>query len=231
MLVQRFENTPISSNCFVIYPENGHECIVVDPGTEDCSNILPFLNDHDLNVEYCFLTHEHIDHIVGLKLLKEKFGCKVVCSKNCADHLNDIKYNLSDIIDQFSPHQYFPAVDITFDDYTELPWQNTVLKFHVMLGHSQGSSILAIDNELIIGDNLIKGARTKANFFGGSKKDLLATLENILNRYGDKDLMVHCGHFESCSMKKIKPEIESQIEFLKKRLMVKTPLRLQLGGL
>jgi glyoxylase-like metal-dependent hydrolase (beta-lactamase superfamily II) len=218
MLVQRFENTPISSNCFVIYPEKGRECIVVDPGTENCNNILPFLNEHGLNVEYCFLTHEHIDHIVGLKLLKEKYGCKVVCSKNCADHLNDIKYNLSDIIDQFLPHQSFPGVDISFDDCLELSWQNSILQFFVMLGHSRGSAIMVVDNELIIGDNLIKGARTKANFFGGSKKDLLATLITVLDKYGDKDLMVHCGHFESCSMKDIKPEIESQIEFLKNKI-------------
>lgn len=218
MLVQRFENTPISSNSFVIYPENGHECIVVDPGTEDCSNILPFLNEHGLNVEYCFLTHEHIDHIVGLKLLKKKYGCKVICSKNCADHLNDIKYNLSDIIDQFSPHQHFPTVDISFDDIIELPWQNTVLQFYVMLGHSRGSAIMIVDNELIMGDNLMKGARTKANFFGGSKKDLLTTLITILDKYGDKDLTVHCGHFESCSMREIKLEIENQIKFLKKKV-------------
>ncbi len=218
MFVKRFENTPISSNCFVIYTEDNGNCIVVDPGTEDCSNVLPFLDEHNLNVEYCFLTHEHIDHAAGLKILHDNYNFKVICSTVCAAHLNDTKYNLSAIIDQFTPLDNLPQANISFDDFLDLPWQDTVLHFYVTPGHSRGSSIMVVDGELVAGDNLIKGARTKANFFGGSKNDLLESLNKILDRYGEKEMMVHCGHFESCMMKEIKPEIENQIEFLKNKL-------------
>lgn len=218
MFVKRFENAPISSNCFVIFSEGNGTCIVVDPGTVNCSNIIPFLEKHKLDVEYCFLTHEHIDHTAGLKFLRDKYNFRLVCSSICAAHLNDTKYNLSAIIDQFTPIDYLPKADISFDDYLDLQWQNTVLHCYVMPGHSQGSAIMVVDDELIVGDNLIKGARTKANFFGGSKKELLKTMNRILGIYGDGKMMVHCGHFKSCSMTDIKPEIENQIKLLKDKI-------------
>lgn len=218
MFVRRFENTPISSNCFVIYTETDKGCLVIDPGTEDCSNIIPFLDEHSLNVEYCFLTHEHIDHIVGLKLLKKKYDCKVVCSTNCAANLNDTKYNLSEFEERFEPISSFPTADITFDSHLVFNWHNMEMKMSVMLGHSRGSAMMLIGNNLFIGDNLIKGIRTKANYFGGSKKDLLVSLETLNEHYGHSDLIVHCGHFESCPMAVFKPEIEEQIVFLKRKL-------------
>lgn len=218
MFVRRFENTPISSNSFIIYDEKDKRCLVVDPGTEDCSNIIPFLDKHNLNVEYCFLTHEHIDHIVGLKLLKDKYDCKVVCSINCAANLNDTKYNLSEFEERFEPINSFPTADVTFDSHLVLNWHNMELKMYVMLGHSRGSSIMLVGGDLFIGDNLIKGMRTKANYFGGSKEDLLASLETVLERYGNSDLIVRSGHFDSCPMAEIRPEIEEQIAFLKRKL-------------
>lgn len=218
MRIQRFNNSPIDSNCFVISSEFDGSCIVVDPGTEDCSNIFPFLETNCLKVEYCFLTHEHIDHIVGMKALKEKTGCYVVCSSVCAGFLNDTKYNLSEFEERFEPTNSFPAADITFDSPLLIKWHDLDMKMSVMPGHSRGSAMMLIGKDLFVGDNLIKGLKTKANYFGGSKKDLLISLENIVERYGDLDLTVHCGHFESCPMAVIKPEIEEQIVFLKRKL-------------
>ena len=218
MFVRRFENTPISSNCFVIYTGKDKGCLVIDPGTEDCSNIIPFLDQHSLNVEYCFLTHEHIDHAIGLKLLKDKYDCKVICSTNCAAYLNDTKYNLSEFEERFEPISSFPTADVTFDSHLVFNWHDMELKMDVMLGHSRGSSIMLAGKDLFIGDNLIKGMRTKANYFGGSKEDLLVSLETLLERLGDSDLIVHSGHFDSCPLAEIKPEIEEQIAFLKRKL-------------
>ena len=217
MQVQRFINSPIDSNCFLVVNELESSCIVIDPGTEDCSNIFPFLDEKGMNVDYCFLTHEHIDHIIGLKALKEKTGCQIVCSTVCAVYLNDTKYNLSEFEERFVPTDSFPKADITFDSHLEIKWNGLDLKMSVMPGHSRGSACLLVKNNLFIGDNLIKGIRTKANFFGGSKKDLLGSLEYVLEEYGDMDLIIHCGHFDSCSMADIKPEIEEQMAFLKKK--------------
>lgn len=218
MTIQRFNNSPIDSNCFVIYSDYDSSCIVIDPGTEDCSNIFPFLETNGLKVEFCFLTHEHIDHITGLKTLKEKTGCQVVCSSVCAGYLNDTKYNLSEFEERFEPTNSFPTADITFDSMLNIKWLDMEMKVSVMPGHSRGSAMMLIGNDLFVGDNLIKGIKTKANYFGGSKRSLLSSLENLIERYGNSDLTVHCGHFESCSMEELKPEIEEQIVFLKKKL-------------
>lgn len=218
MKVRRFINSPIDSNCFILSNDGYSSCIVIDPGTEDCNNIFPYLEANGLEVEYCFLTHEHIDHIVGLKTLKEKTGCQIVCSSVCAVYLNDIKYNLSEFEERFEPNSSFPEADITFDSYLVLKWQDVDLEMSVMPGHSRGSSYLLAGKDLFIGDNLIKGIRTKANYFGGSKESLLTSLEAVLERYGGLDMIVHSGHFDSCPMAEVKIEIEEQIALLKRKL-------------
>jgi glyoxylase-like metal-dependent hydrolase (beta-lactamase superfamily II) len=218
IIIHRFINNPIDSNCFVISNEYDKNCVIIDPGTEDCSNILPFLEAYGLEVEYCFLTHEHIDHIVGMKTLKEKTGCQVVCSSVCAGYLNDTKYNLSEFEERFEPTNLFPMADITFDSNLELKWHDIELKMSVMPGHSRGSAGLLIGKDLFVGDNLIKGIRTKANYFGGSKKDLLVTLEKLIKCYGNSDLTVHCGHFDSSPLSEMTLEIEEQIVFLKRKM-------------
>lgn len=218
MIVNRFINSPVDSNCFVLSGDVDNSCIVVDPGTEDCSNIIEFINGQHLNVVYVFVTHEHIDHIFGLKTLKDKYDCKVICSSLCAGYLNNTRYNLSRMAERFFPCDNFPEADITFDEHLVLKWQNNDVHLYKMVGHSEGSAIMFIDNHMFVGDTMIKAYRTTTTLPGGSKIDLVATLERIFKEFDDPKIMVHFGHFASCEMVGLRPEIKSQISFLKEKL-------------
>ena len=72
--VKRIKNNPIDSNCYVIYDKAlGDDCIIVDPGSEDNSNLYDLLNSENLYPQYIILTHEHFDHCWGVDLLVEKY--------------------------------------------------------------------------------------------------------------------------------------------------------------
>lgn len=43
ILVGIIQNQPIDSNCFVVYNDLNSSCIIIDPGTEDCNELLLFL--------------------------------------------------------------------------------------------------------------------------------------------------------------------------------------------
>ena len=52
LLIEIIKNKPIDSNCFVIYNNSSSDCIIVDPGTKDCSDLLLFLNQKKIVPEY-----------------------------------------------------------------------------------------------------------------------------------------------------------------------------------
>ena len=223
MQVHRLINSPVDSNCFVVVGELDSNCIVVDPGTEDCSELLAFLSNHLLQVQFIFLTHEHIDHIIGCKALKEHFPqAKLVCSDLCAKNLNDTRLNLSRFAEQFAPRDSFPEPELTYSDKLVMDWQGEEVSFFKALGHSQGSSHAMIGKCLFVGDTYIYQYKTTTTLPGASKPDLVKTFESLLNDFKDESIVVYPGHFGECSLVEMKSEVMPQLAKFKRLLSNKS---------
>ena len=69
--------TPIQQNCRVLSVEGSPRCIVVDPGG-DAERIQSYLEKQNLTIAEIWLTHSHLDHCGGVKLLKQKYGCNLL---------------------------------------------------------------------------------------------------------------------------------------------------------
>ena len=52
----------------------------VDPSVYD--DVVNFLDNNDLKLDYILNTHHHNDHVGGNLKLKEKYGCKIIGSLN-----------------------------------------------------------------------------------------------------------------------------------------------------
>ncbi len=218
-MVHRIINSPVDSNCFVVVSDTGDRCIVIDPGTEDCRELLSFLGSHQLQVQYIFLTHEHIDHIIGCRTLKEHCpGAKLVCSDLCARNLNDTRLNLSRFAEQFTPHDNFPQADMVYADELTVDWQGQTARFFKATGHSQGSSHAIIGNCLFVGDTYIHHYKTTTTLPGASKPELVNTFESLVNDFQDEHLVVYPAHFESCTPGEMKKELLPQIVKLRQIL-------------
>lgn len=217
MQVHRFINSPVDSNCFVVTGNVNNNCIVIDPGTEDCVELLSFLEAQYLIPQYVFLTHEHIDHIIGCKTLKEHYPeANLVCSDLCARNLNDTRLNLSRFAEQFTPRDSFPEPELTYADNLTLDWQGEKAIFFKAMGHSQGSSHALIGKCLFVGDTYIYHYKTTTTLPGASRQDLVRTFENIINNQDDEDIVVYPGHFGSCKLSEMKAELEPQLLRIKK---------------
>lgn len=216
MQVHRLINSPVDSNCFVVVGDVDNNCIVVDPGTEDCVELLSFLEAQHLYPQYIFLTHEHIDHIIGCKKLKEHYPqAKLICSDFCAQNLNNTRFNLSRLAELFSPRDSFPEPDLTFTDKLILDWQGIKASFFKALGHSQGSSHALIGNDLFVGDTYIYHYKTTTTLPGSSKPELVKTFESLLNDFQDEAIVVYPGHFGSCPLRVMQEELLPQCERIK----------------
>ena len=62
MLITGFPSAAFGTNCYVVAPAAGEECVVVDPGVEVVAQLDELLREHRLQPVAVLLTHGHIDH-------------------------------------------------------------------------------------------------------------------------------------------------------------------------
>jgi len=148
-LVKRIVNRPIDSNSFIIYHQGGSSCVIVDPGTPDCAELLEYLQEHRLVPEYIILTHGHFDHVWGVNKLKDAFDCKIVSTKDCAEKCVDKKKNLSAFYNQMGFESY--SADIVVNDPRTLRWHDIEFEFIETPGHTDGCVCIIMNNRLFTG--------------------------------------------------------------------------------
>jgi len=62
VLITGFPSAAFGTNCYVVAPAAGEECVVVDPGVEVVQQLDELLREHRLQPVAVLLTHGHIDH-------------------------------------------------------------------------------------------------------------------------------------------------------------------------
>jgi glyoxylase-like metal-dependent hydrolase (beta-lactamase superfamily II) len=62
VLIAGFPAAAFDTNCYVVAPAAGEECVVVDPGVEVVAQLDAVLLEHRLRPVAVLLTHGHIDH-------------------------------------------------------------------------------------------------------------------------------------------------------------------------
>lgn len=192
--IQPLINTPVPSNCFVLYDKMlGDNCIIVDPGGKTVNEIIRFLERESLNPEYIILTHEHFDHCWGVNELVERYGIPIVCSAVCAECIKYEKRNCSVFYDN---KERFVITSDTISVETlnyVLPFGDTEIHFFETPGHTNASICFTIGQSLFTGDTLIKDLRTVTKLPTGSVEKLQETKKLLQNMQG-KGYMVYPGH-------------------------------------
>lgn len=200
MEIKRYESGLMASNMYII-AENGH-AIVIDP-CEDSSQ------KNFLTIDKIILTHEHYDHISGVNIWRQATCAPVLCSKVCADNIQNSRMNLArhfrefcelqtwvklDAIPEFNS-KFKCTADETFEDEVRFEWMGHEFKLFEMPGHSLGSIGILVDSiHFFPGDSLLEGTEIEFRMPGGSKntweKIGKPRLETV-----PKGAMVYPGHF------------------------------------
>lgn len=198
----------IDSNMYIIIENN--KALIIDPHqNNEVYNLLRMNNIIDITV---LLTHEHPDHISGLKWLKDNFNTTIISTKETSDYISDIKntrpilitfvleekdkLNGTNILDKFNKN-YEPFTmtsDIIFDEDLEYNWNNHEIFLKNLQGHSKGSCFIFLDNKIIFtGDTLLKDYPIITRFPRGNTK----TYKNITIPYIknlDRNFTIFPGH-------------------------------------
>jgi hydroxyacylglutathione hydrolase len=200
--VEKIVNELMSSNCYIAYQEEYGSCIVIDPGTESCEEVISFINSKRLQLDYVILTHEHTDHTWGCNTLIDKYNPKVVCSQICKNALPKEGRMYFQLYYDSTEYEYaVKRVDMVLEymDYL-LNWNGSHIKFIPTPGHSEGSVCFSIEENLFTGDTIMqyKPFISKKN---GSIEKYRESINKILTSFDLNSTRVYPGHGESFYLK------------------------------
>ena len=200
MLIAGFPSDVTDTNCYVVAPGAGEQCIVIDPGIGVTGQLDEVIAQHRLHPVAVLLTHGHFDHTFSVLPVCQARGVPAYI------HPGD-RPQLADPWTWVGLPKGTPLFGtLTFaepDDVRELAPQSSVsvagLDFAVTAapGHSIGSVVFGItgDDESVLfsGDVLFAGSIGRTDLPGGSMADMEQSLRSVILPLDDETL-VRPGH-------------------------------------
>lgn len=170
---------PLNANAYVVYKEDGGDCVVIDPASS--GKVGMELSKHQLHCTHILLTHGHFDHIMGVADLRyrEKSICCIHRYDAHALDISDSSVNLCHMsgamvkrcpVDKFlKDGEVISAAGFDF------------LVIHTP-GHSRGSVCFVVESEKVIftGDTLFRLSVGRTDLAGGNAEDLYRSITREL---------------------------------------------------
>lgn len=180
----------LESNLYVLVPESGG-VVLVDPGLVDVSGLLAWLDACGRDISAVLLTHEHVDHCLGVNALAAFRPFELICAEACSRNIGCSRQNFSryhNSIDEFVITQQARVVH----DGERVTLSGIRLEFIETPGHSPGSMCIAASGSLFTGDTLLDGP-TPLRFPHSSKRAYAVSMLK-LHTYITPKMLICPGH-------------------------------------
>ena len=200
---------------YVVYAGQGSSCVVIDSvlnydsnsgrtATHSADQVIEFIQDHQLKLEWILETHAHADHLTAAPYLQEKLGGKLVIG----DHIVKVQNVFKGV---FNLDSGFATDGSQFDRLLKegelLPFGNLSLKALFVPGHTPACMAYEIGDNLFVGDTLFMPdvGTARCDFPGGDARTLYQSIQKILSYpketklYMCHDYPPHDRPAENCS--------------------------------
>jgi hydroxyacylglutathione hydrolase len=182
-------NGVFAENTYLVVDETAGEAAIVDPG-EEGGLILHKLTETGARAVAIWLTHAHLDHVLGVPRLRAATGAPVVlhaADRNLYDHVPEQATAFGLRADRLSP----PDRDWVHGDTARVGGLSFAVR-HAP-GHSPGHVVLVGEGVVFAGDVLFQGSIGRTDLPGGDPDTLLASIERELLVLPDSTI-VYSGH-------------------------------------
>ena len=203
MLIDSFAAPMYATNCWIIAPQAGSECVVIDPGMPDVSATLnDLLAKHSLKPVAIIATHGHLDHTFSIQPIAD--GYQIPAYIHSLDRValaHPEKIHGPEFVATLSSMEFAEPADVRELRNGEIV-ELVGMKFKALHapGHTAGSLMFEIDDELLVsGDVLFAGSIGRTDLPSGSAKDMEQTLRKKILPLGDH-LRVLPGHGEETTI-------------------------------
>ncbi|MEM0373509.1 MAG: MBL fold metallo-hydrolase [Sulfolobaceae archaeon] len=185
-MIEVFTVGPLETNCYLLY--NSKEGVVIDAGGIDLESLIEFIEKENIKVKYVLATHGHFDHVMGVRLLKERYNTLFLINEKDLELLKDavrIAKLFSISIDNVPE----PDAFIKGDDTIEVG--NIKIRVIETPGHTMGSLCFLAEDYLFTGDTLFSGTIGRTDL-GGSEELMIESLKKL--KMMDDKLKIMPGH-------------------------------------
>ena len=145
-------------------------CVVIDPEIDKADDYAGIAEFFKAKILYAIDTHTHADHNSACKVMRERFGVKV------------IMHRATDA----------PYIDLRVEDGDEIKFGQQSLTVVYTPGHTQDAMCLLFRDRIFTGDTLLIGGCGRTDLPGGDAESQYHSLLR-LKALGD-DIRVYPGH-------------------------------------
>ncbi len=217
MLTIGFPAAAFDTNCYVLAPAAGEECLIVDPGIGVEDNVREILARHRLRPAAVLLTHGHLDHV---------YSVTPVCGGRTAAYIHgDDRYRLVDPLATLGPamvsmmEQQFgrkatwqePEDVVELRGGQRLDLAGLVVDVLHAPGHTEGSVMFGVPEvpddltgadvatTVLSGDVLFAGSIGRTDLPGGDGAAMQRSLREVVLPLPDSTLVLP-GHGPATTM-------------------------------
>jgi hydroxyacylglutathione hydrolase len=182
-------NGQFAENCYLVADRRTREAVMIDPG-EEPAMFLAELDTRAWSLRAIWLTHGHIDHILGVRAVKAATGAPI--------HLHPLDRPIYDALPQFGAWigmQVEPAPPPDVELRPGQPVRVGGVEFDVRFtpGHSPGSVSFVGQGMVFGGDVLFNGSIGRTDLPGGDFPTLMATIQSQFLSLPDSTVVLS-GH-------------------------------------
>lgn len=182
-------NGQFMENCLLVADPEAHRAAIVDPG-EEHGQFLAELGRRGWTLDAIWLTHAHIDHVLGVNEVKAATGAPI--------HLHPLDRPLYDAVAEQARWFGFDAAplappDVDLADGDTLTVGQVAFTVRHTPGHSPGSVSLVGDEMIIGGDVLFQGSIGRTDLPGGDYGTLMDSIQRHFLSLPDS-VTVYTGH-------------------------------------
>jgi glyoxylase-like metal-dependent hydrolase (beta-lactamase superfamily II) len=220
VLVVGFPALAFATNCFVVAPQAGEECVVVDPGIGVEGRLAEVLAQHRLRPAAVLLTHGHVDHVYSVTPVCDAHGVAASIHSGDAYRLTDPLSTLDPALvamleQQFGSRAAWREPDdvVRLTDGQHLSVAGLPLDVVHAPGHTEGSVMFAlptvpadtssvqddVSRTLLSGDVLFAGSIGRSDLPGGDPDAMMRSLAGKVLPLPD-DTLVLPGHGPSTTI-------------------------------
>jgi glyoxylase-like metal-dependent hydrolase (beta-lactamase superfamily II) len=145
-------------------------CVAIDPELDKADEYVGLAAFFEATILYAIDTHTHADHNSACKVMRERFGIKVIMHR-AADA---------------------PYVDIRVEDGQDIRFGQQFLKVIYTPGHTEDAMCLLFNDRIFTGDTLLIGGCGRTDLPGGNAAAQYQSLLK-LKAFAD-DIRVYPGH-------------------------------------
>jgi hydroxyacylglutathione hydrolase len=205
VLIADFPAGPLAANCYVVAPEAGAECVIVDPGQQATEGVARLLDEYRLTPVAVLLTHGHFDHVWSAEEVCQTHD--IAAYAHAADRplLSDpargvdpgLAAQLAALFGNEQLREPKQVVEVTDGQVLQLAGLEITVA-HAP-GHTPGSVVYALPptedtpEVLFTGDLLFAGSIGRTDFPGGDHVAIMRSLSRVCLSRGD-DTVVLPGH-------------------------------------